>query len=756
MSRVVVPMLAFVLTAVAACGDDDAASTDGGPGPRRDGAMPPPGTDGASPPPVPDAGPVVADPTQFSYRLLESPADLPLWTRPATHKVPPEERSPEATQSGLRLAAARNEHEPAQLLIGPAAGTFSARIEPFSTLSASQRVELAVAERQDGWPEHLRPIGPAETVSLDGSAAIVLWLTVYVPEDAPAGDHSTSLTLTRAGGAPLVVPVTLHVFDFALPREIHFASQLNLSVSDVVGGRSVDEGKATLYEHRLTPASVAWPSGFHWSITWENDRSSARCETFWDEPDEGDEYSIGWLSRRYMLGEGWNGAGFPDSMLFQFVDNSTPRPSSFCGIDRGDHDGTAAYDAEWSQFLGALERYLGDNGLIDRTYWYVQNEPQDDDDHRLAAHLCRISRSAAPNLRIAISEEPTPAIAERPEGACGYDIWIAHIQAYQQGYAQQRQRDFGESVWLYSLDHDPDPFPNPTRLDRQGLHQRILPWISWGVRATGWAYYDGGRFFDGPRPTVRAALLREGFEDYEYLWLANGGLYPRVDIDAVPDATVASVASSPTSFTDDPDALMALRFELGRFIEGSRDTVPVLEVDRGGRPRAAYYVNFQDPMGSPSAEPLVIEGRTYLKVGWSAWDDAVQYGWLGENVGDPAIALYGYDEIGGYDDAERSYVYDDYGRANRFELGLENGRYEVTIAVGRPARGYPGDPHNATVEGVVVVDDELTTDATPQLVRTTEIDLRDGRLSLETGGRSERTGDFAYTFLAYLHVVPID
>ena len=29
-----------------------------------------------------------------------------------------------------------------------------------------------------------------------------------------------------------------------------------------------------------------------------------------------------------------------------FVDNSTPRPQTLCGIDRGDHYGTDAYNAE--------------------------------------------------------------------------------------------------------------------------------------------------------------------------------------------------------------------------------------------------------------------------------------------------------------------------------------------------------------------------------------------------------------------------
>lgn len=78
----------------------------------------------------------------------------------------------------------------------------------------------------------------------------------------------------------------------------------------------------------------------------------------------------------------------------------------------------------------------------------------------------------------------------------------------------------------------------------------------------------------------------------------------------------------------------------------------------------------------------------------------------------------------------------------------------MTLGVGRPARGYPDDPHNATVEGQRVVDDVTTTDAQPTLVRSVSVEVRDGSLTLEAGGRSRRTGDFAYTFVAFLDVVP--
>ncbi len=744
------PLLGLLLSS---CSETSPAADGAAPGQER-GAGP---RDLGPPPPDIPTEPVQPGDGELTYKLTESTAALPLWTTPVAVKVRTSDVAPSATSSGLHLFAARREFEPAQLVVGPAAGGVTATIAPFPKLGAGQRVQLAVAGYEQGWEEHLTPLASGGSVTLSASSGVPLWITVFVPEGAPAGAHQTTLTLKPASGAAITVPITLTVFDFALPKEIHFDSQLNLSVADLKGSGTALQAKTLLFERRLTPTSVPWPSGFSYKITWDNPQAAAPCSSFWDEPTEGADYSIKALAKKYILGEGWNGVGFPSAEAFQFVDNATPRPATFCGESRGsDHYGTAAYNARWSQWLTALAGYLEANGYLAKSYYYVQNEPQGPEDYKLAAHLCRLSKKAAPKLRLAISEEPKPEIAEEAGGACGYDLWIAHVGAYQQTYAQQRQQSTGEAVWFYSLDQDPDPYFNPTRVDRAGLHQRIIPWVSWHYRASGWAYYDGGRFFDGAQPGYRAELLREGFEDYEYLYLANGGKHPRVGVKEVVDATVDSAASSLTSWSKNAEAMAALRRELGRYIEGSRKTLPVLAATSSVRPRGEYYLNFQDPAGKPTASPLVVGGKTYLKVGWQAYDAKTQLGWSGENIGKPAITLTGYDDVAGYSEAQKSYLYDDYGRRNLFELGLESGRYAVTVGVGRPAKGYPNDPHNVTVEGVVAVNDEPTTSAQPTLERTVTVDLKDGSLSVEVGGKSQKTGDFAYTFLAYLKIVPVD
>jgi len=174
------------------------------------------------------------------------------------------------------------------------------------------------------------------------------------------------------------------------------------------------------------------------------------------------------------------------------------------------------------------------------------------------------------------------------------------------------------------------------------------------------------------------------------------------------------------------------------------------------RPRGSYYVNFQ-PLGSPPS-PLILDGKTWMQVDWKAsggaWLDYVAgvapyYGWIRDSA-NQQLSTYRLDPAN-YSVLERSYVYDDYGRTNVFQFELESGRYLVTVGVGKP--GGSSDPHNLRVEDQVLVNDEVLTDIQ---ARAIEIQLTDGRLTLTFGGRSASTGNWSYTFLAYMKVEPVN
>jgi hypothetical protein len=380
------------------------------------------------------------------------------------------------------------------------------------------------------------------------------------------------------------------------------------------------------------------------------------------------------------------------------------------------------------------------------------NEPQNNEDYNLAAYLSKLTKEAAPNLRIALSEEPKAEICENATyGNCTYNIWIASLQHYNADYAKQRMQNKGEEVWFYSLPQDPDPFFNPIKVTNQGMHQRIIPWVSWSERAKGWAYYNGAEFFDNGRPNIRLELLREGFEDYEYLYLANGGNYPKANQTNPIDASVRSVATGLSNWVKDADALMKLKWDLGRFIEnGSIGESPVL-VSEVNRPRNEYYINFQDVKGKPVDEPLIVDVKTYMKVVLEVYNTTNFYGWSGSAVGNSSRTKSGYIDASEFSEIEKSYIYDDYGHISTFTFDLENGDYNITVGVGRPNKNT-GDATNVTIEGVKFYDAEKNIPSSE--AKTQKITITDGTLTLTMGVILNSQGQ--YTFLSYLKIIPID
>ncbi len=720
----------------------------------------------------------------MTYRL-PSPSGATLWTTTTMDKVLREAAPPDTPGDAIVLAAAKNEFEPFQIAIRPdAVATATITMSPLSGPSAIPRVEI----RRVGYvnvqnpsdpgsipssaiPDPLEPTSFGAIESLPAAQNQPFWITLYVPEDAAAGDYTATLTVT-VNGASQDIPVKLHVFDFALPKKIGFEGNWNASFQALGGSESLDkvkELKTFFYEHRLTPSSVAWPAGLNYTGGIEYDCATAQFI------DNTGPYELSSLGPEYIDGAGWNGVGFPSFEIMQFVDNSTPRPQTFCGVDRGpDHLGTAAYNAEWQKLLAAIEDYLAAHGWQDKGYYYVQNEPQGQADYDVAAFLAQLTKAAAPSLRIAVSEEPKPAIAEHPDAmGASYDLWWADLSAFDPAYAPLRQA-LGEDVWWYFLYGDLPPHFNPITIDHPGIESRIPFWAAWKYRIKGFAYYSvtgwGNDPYGDPRPqgtnqngdgfllyppvagglvtSIRWELLREGAEDFEYLLLAAGGSMPLTPgQQAGCDLSVASAVSSTTSFTRDASALKHLRDELGGMIEGKVNGCPVLDSKPpGAHPRAAYYINFQDPMGEPVAEPLTVNGHDWLKIGWEAYDADKGYGWSGPYIGDPSIMLYQYLADAPVDELQKSIIYNDYGRTDTFNWDIEGGKYLVTVSIGWQDKTY--SKHKVLIEGQPLFDSVETTPAAPYLVKSIVVDVTDGNVTLEAGQQDE------YTMLNWMSIEP--
>lgn len=561
----------------------------------------------------------------YYHRIRNAVTDgLKVWSAPPTEKILKTHVAPVA-RAPLRIQASRNEFEPFQLVVRSSTSrNLSCGISDFvkggRRLTASQvtlhRVDyVPVTQLSDhfgrlgDWPDPLYPLAMEESVLFTANVNQPLWFTVYIPRGTEAGIYTASVHIGDAS-----IPVELEVWDFTLPDAIDLEGEWGFGWSSVVEvykgtmGGNVQPCYWTLVDtlyndfasHRLTPKGVGWPAGLNYPGGVAYD-----CNGNLD-PDAWGDWDFQTLSERYLSGNGLdNGVGFPAFLIRGPNSNWPPesRPSSFCGESRGaEPPGNSGYNAKWFQYWTAVSDYLGNTAdYAAKGIYHIVNEPQTGleagpgNDYDIVAYLAQQTKSAAPHVRILVSEQVESAIYNNPRyPGAKIDIWMPTITNYESERAHDRQLNHGEDVWWYFLYGDRPPLPNPTVMDRPGIEARIIPWLAWLDRIRGLAYYsttdwspspwtqpwlnagngDGFLFYppkDGSIafnacnaqsnrlvPSIRWELLREGMEDYEYFWLLNAG-NPQIGTVNEADRIIRRLVDSRTRFSRVPIDLYRTR-----------------------------------------------------------------------------------------------------------------------------------------------------------------------------------------------------
>ncbi|MBE0699765.1 MAG: DUF4091 domain-containing protein, partial [Anaerolineaceae bacterium] len=499
-------------------------------------------------------------------------------------------------------------------------------------------------------------------------------------------------------------------------------------------------------------------------------------------------------AQRYISGDGLlkgqfntpfnGGTGFSAFMAASFANNDSSldqRPNPFCGITRSASDWrqnpTSTYNQAWFAYITAMQNYLSSLGYLDEAYHYFANEPQDTADYNAVAWYSRYSHAAAPNLKLMVSEEPRPEIYNQT--GAHIDIWLPVLENYHPTISHERAVNNGEETWVYFLHSTRPPYFNPITLDHPGIEGKFIGWFLWKYRVRGIAYYslndwsknpwtnpltdghNGDTFMlypptennsaitygaNGHRfaPSIRFELMRDSLEDYEYLYLLSGG-QPSVGEANSADAQVNKIIAGLTSYTRDSEFLYNLRRLIGLKNGGEIATIPDIQPPPA-HPRAVgapgnYFINFQDPAGQPTANPLVVDGKTYMKLGASDYSQTNGYGWYSSPDANWMTAWLS----SGPNVLQRSILYSDWGRPATWDFDLPNGEYNVTLSVGWQGRTY--SHQKVEIEGVIFVNNEATTPTNPYLVRTKTVAITDHKLSLSMGIFDE------YTMLNYLDIV---
>jgi hypothetical protein len=569
------------------------------------------------------------------YWLAEGP-DLGLWWCESAWKIGREHALPKKPRNGeahpVGLSAARGEFEAAQVILNPRKplellgatvgplrdsqgrpGAISAELLEVAYVQVTHPTDSSC---EPGWyPDPLPPL--RLPLKLAPARCQPIWLSFHVDPSAQAGDYTGELQLKTSTGS-FAVPLSLHIYGFKLPRDTHLKSALGLGSGEInrfhhlklaAQQRQVYESYLTNFAaHRIAPYSFFdyAPIDIRFPGDITNKQAKVDFTAF-------DREAAKWLDQYRFTTftlplSGMGGGTFQSRSL---------------GELEGFKEGTPEHARLFKDYLGQVETHLRQRGWLDKAYTYWFDEPDPKDFAFVVQGMKRI-RAAAPGLRRMLTKEPHPELEGHVE------IWCGLTPQWTPEKVRAR-RAAGQEVWWYICCGPTAPYLAEF-IDHPGTELRLWPWQSWQYGVQGiliWAttywtsdsafpppkiqdpwtdpmsYVSGydfkpghigywgngdGRFLYPPRgaatngapclePPVtsfRWENLRDGMEDYEYLWLLQQAVEKKRDsktnADLVREAVnllqvPADMSQDTRHFTTDPRLLLAHRDRVARLLE---------------------------------------------------------------------------------------------------------------------------------------------------------------------------------------------
>jgi hypothetical protein len=572
----------------------------------------------------------------FGYALAGKKG-LDLWWCESGWKVGRDRAPPRksvTTKAGpVTVSAARGEYEAVQVVLRPAAdctlisaqagrlrdtnrqaGPISVRLDEVAYVQVTRPTDASCAK--GSYPDPLPPL--RTPLALRAGQNQPLWLTVHVSPEARAGEYHGKLHLRTTAGN-LVAPLTVRVYDFTLPKETHLKSALGLGAGAIsrYHGLQKAQDRQTVFEnylrnfaeHRISPYAFYDYAPIKLEFVEQDGQKRARVDF-----SAFDKAAGKWLDQHrfntFQLPlEGMGGGTFQSRYLGQLA---------------GYKEGSPEHARLFQDYLGQIEKHLRERGWLEHafTYWFDEPDPKD---YEFVVEGMKRLKAAAPGIKRLLTEQPEPALMGHVEIWCGLtpEWTVEKVRA---------RRDAGEQVWWYICTGPKAPYLTEF-IDHPGNELRLWPWQSWQYGVTGilvWStiywtsplvfpepgqqdpwtdpmsYVSGyglpvghvgfwgngdGRFLYPPRRppgasnspnledpinSIRWENLRDGMEDYEYLWLLAKAverlekaqptsplLAPARDLLKVPPA----ISTDLTHFNVDPRPLLQHRERIARMLE---------------------------------------------------------------------------------------------------------------------------------------------------------------------------------------------
>lgn len=443
------------------------------------------------------------------------------------------------------VSLARNEHEPAQVLVVPVDADLTGvtwRIEGFDSPGLQvnavpvgyvksripQPVSLPMPS--EWWPDPLLDF--LTTVDVPRGQCQPLWVDVHASAAAAPGIHTGRLVVSAEGVAARSIAIRAHVYDFALPVEQNLKTVWGLTTSmftKLYGDRFDREMAFDLYDllldHRLAV----------------NDLYRTRSTGIAGE--DAMHYLTNPEGMRFLMerGSGWWNVGYVLAPQHVLKDD---RPF---GVDSYDEYLRKCVE----MFTPDVERLHEAGWPKDRMGIYFLDETSDFETLGKAA---RVIKQAFPDIPLMTTGyDRTYGLEDTPTSKY-LDIWVPLTPRYHEDRERIiRGRTLGKQAWWYIC-----VGPRETRslnwfTQYPAIRSRLLMGVAaWRYQTDGFLYYrlDGWRNNDaiitsgpytdwvpqysgtlpdgdgqllcagpdGAISTIRLENIRDGIEDYEYLW----------------------------------------------------------------------------------------------------------------------------------------------------------------------------------------------------------------------------------------------
>jgi hypothetical protein len=391
--------------------------------------------------------------------------------------------------------------------------------------------------------------------AVDAETNLPLWIDVHVPRDAAAGTYTGSIAITADGQAPLVVPLSLEVWDLTLPDSRSVTTYFRIDWNQVNGFHAgmnagnpdprtrilVQRYEEMAHSHRIDPLQIYVPS-------------PNGCTP----PDD-------WTPFDDALGPYLEGSHWSDGV-----------PSTYAGggIPIGDDDPRCSMQ----QYVGlarAWASHMKEKGWFSRTWDFAADEPSSSLFPTIAAQSAW-AQAGDPDWKAQIIDTTMPRRSSAPLLDAALGVYVLCLKCFGDWdilddptnpgahvYGRTEWADLlrlGTRLWFYESVAQGPPYPGFATNTLDAAEPRILMWGSWYEGATGFLYYsitqltqndpwgpnitfpktgdgvlvypgnhDGANApsgspsnisIDGPIPSLRLKMVRTGLEDWALFELA--------------------------------------------------------------------------------------------------------------------------------------------------------------------------------------------------------------------------------------------